>query len=191
MVEGRGSGGYPEGERGAVFGELESHKAVDEETPARSSGESTLRSYKVGKDNRRERDDASVENERHDRKSRIEVEKGDNLFPSDGGVLGSHGEYHDDRHNECGDVDETRCSLEDEGVCEFDVAGIADGLDAGRCSDEGTQRQRCLLADVVKGAESHGGGGGERVLERVLLLTGSRDVRVLQLAGRGDPWRQQ
>jgi len=29
-------------------------------------------------------------------------------------------------------------SLEDEGVCEFDVTGIADWFDACACSDEGT-----------------------------------------------------
>jgi len=28
--------------------------------------------------------------------------------------------------------------LEDEGVCEFDVTGIAKRFDAGACSDEGT-----------------------------------------------------
>jgi hypothetical protein len=80
--------------------------------------------------------------------------------------------------------------LEDEGVCELDVAGVAEGFDAGWCSDEGTQRQRRLLADVVKRAESHGAGGGERVLrwKSALMLANEMDVRALQ---PGAPWRQQ
>jgi hypothetical protein len=81
--------------------------------------------------------------------------------------------------SECGNT-----SLEDEGVCELDVAGIAKCFDAGWCSDDGTQRQRRLLADVVKGSESHGGGGCVKVLICVLTLTREMDVRALQLDAR-------
>jgi hypothetical protein len=98
---------YPEGERGAVLSELESYKAVDEETPAGSRGETTLYSHKVRKYDRSKRHNPCIENKRKDRKSHIKIKECDNLLASDRCVFRSYMEYHNSGHDEGSNVNET------------------------------------------------------------------------------------
>jgi len=98
---------YPEGERGAIFGELESYKTVDEETPTSRGGKSTLHRDKIGKHDGRKRDNATVKNKGEDSESHIKIKEKDDLFPSHSCILCSNVEYHHRGHNEGCNVNET------------------------------------------------------------------------------------
>jgi len=98
---------YPEGERGAIFGELESYKPVDEETPTGSGGKPTLHRDKIGKHDGRERHNASVKNKREDSEGHKKIKEQDDLFPSHSCIFCSNVEYHHRGHNERSNVNNT------------------------------------------------------------------------------------
>ena len=57
--------------------------------------------------------------------------------------------------------------LEDESVCELDIASITNWLDAILGADESAKRQSSLLTDEIEGSESHGDGWIDGWLESV------------------------
>ena len=143
-------GYYPQGEGSSIFSELKANKSVDKKTPASCGRQSALHSNKVRKHDGYERHDSRVKNEGDNSESDIQVKEGDDFLPSNRRVFRSNVEDHDRRHYQGDDMDKVSCyhqnvssarrvtGLEDEGVCELDVSGIADWFDASACSDEGT-----------------------------------------------------
>lgn len=96
-------------------------------------------------------------------------------------------EDHDDGHGQCDDVYGARGHLEDDGVRQFDIAGVAVWLDAdaavyrGDGSDGRAQGQRCRLAEGCEVAERHLDGLApnrpEAAPDRVVVVL---DARVLE-----------
>lgn len=70
-------------------------------------------------------------------------------------------ENHNDRHYQCHNMYRTRRHLEDDGVCQLDVPGIAISLDADAVRDGRdmthtcAKRQRCGLAKGLEVAKRH------------------------------------
>lgn len=80
---------------------------------------------------------------------------------TNGSELAAHVEDHDDGHGQCDDVYGARGHLEDDGVGQLDVAGVAVCLDAdaavygGDGPDGRAQGQRCRLAEGCEVTERH------------------------------------
>jgi hypothetical protein len=81
---------------------------------------------------------------------------------TDCGELGADVEDHDDGHDEGDDVGEGGGALEDDGVRELDVTGVAVGfypdaeVDVADAAHEGAERYGRIAADRVEVAEAHG-----------------------------------
>lgn len=139
-------------------------KPVDEQTGTQRARQPILDGRKIGIDTRTTRRyHARVQDQADNRQEHVDVEEGRDLLPAHGGEFASHVQDHDDGHAEGKDVHRVGGPLEDDGVGEFDGAGIAARQDAGggagrdvrAGADKRTQRDRRLSAYRGEVAERH------------------------------------
>lgn len=138
----------PDGKCRSIFVELEADKAVDQQAGAESRDESVLRRYEVRVRSRAGWGNASIEDERNNGQSHVDVEEGGDLFaacmalarcelekllrggPTNSGEFGPHVDDHDNRHDEGENVHEVVGGLEDKRVRQHQRARITLSLDA-------------------------------------------------------------
>ena len=176
-----GKGGQaqqPDRQGRAVFVQLETDKAVDEQAGAEGGYKAVLGSGEVRVRGRTRGSDAGIEDERDNGQEEVDVEERGDLLAAcncvlvrlrkssssrahtDSGELGTDVEDHDNGHDEGQNVHEVVCDLKDERVCDLNGACIALGLYAGAAIDllvayERAQRYRRLCAYCREVAKAH------------------------------------
>jgi hypothetical protein len=178
----RGQPKQPYGKGCAVFVQLETHKAVDQQAGAQRGYEAILGGGEVWICGGTGGSDAGIEHERYDGQEEVDVEEGRNLLAAcgvltnvpvllcilmrqrtDSGKLGAHMDDHDDGHDHGQDVHEVVRRLEDERIRNLDCPRIALCLYAHAIVDrlvahQSAQWNRCLFAHILEVAEAHLGG---------------------------------
>lgn len=121
---------HPHRKRRAILIQLESHKTIDEQARYQRTAQAILDADEVRIRVTPRRRDTSVHNQRDEGQQHVQVEEAEDLLAADGGELAADVQDHDDRHDEGDNVHGRRGALEDDGVGQLDIAGIAVGLDA-------------------------------------------------------------
>ncbi len=166
----------PHRKRRTVLVELKSHKPINKQTRTQRTRQPILNRRKIRVYARAtRRDHARIEDQTKHREEHVDVEEGGDFLPADGGEFAADVQDHDDGHGQGEDVHRVGGALEDDGVGEFEGAGVAGshyaggggGGDVGAWADEGAEGDGGLGAYCGEVAEGHGGqselidGGGE------------------------------